>query len=259
MSPELTPSAARTASRNEVRHHSGHRGLITELPSAESREPGSMTAFSNVWLHDKTTRARYLSLYIATANLVAVTYDPESDYKCWNYTAYSVPDQETGKLLLQGTSPESISACTRRNAMHVRLRANINAGLVADIGAAAAFVSANVDIGTSNLPAVSFAASTKADNGTNRIRARLFSPVEGGSVVATATTHLREDTTSMVAFKTAGVDAAATILHHNNMTPGDACHPLPDFLDLSMFRAEQSSETFIGQLLAQSLFEFTEG
>jgi hypothetical protein len=188
--------------------------------------------------------------------MVAVSFGPESDFKCWRYAAYSVTDEKAALSLLDGKHPEHVESSTKRNSMHVRLGGRTDMGLIADLGAAAAFVHTQADIGESNLPAMSYVGSAKTQSGQNQVRARLFAPRGDGPAVALATTHLREDTTSMVAFRASNTDALTTLLSRGDMTPGGDCHSLPEFIDLSMYRAEQSSEAFIGQLLARSLCQF---
>lgn len=269
--PRRTPTYTTTASAAEAvsvatpavptgsdLHHGNHRKLLTHIASAKRREPGSPTAFDKVEFFDGAKGgSKNLHLYIAAASMVAVSFGPESDFTCWNYAAFEVPDEQTAVSLLGGKDPGNVSGCTKRNAIHTRLDSRTDMGLVADFGAAAAFVAAQVDIGASSLPAMSYVGSAKAQNGENQIRARLFAPAQEGSTVAVATTHLREDTTSMVAFHASNTDALAVQIGRGDMTPGGECHSLPEFIDLSMFRAEQSAEAVIGQLLARSLCEFT--
>lgn len=248
------PRAPRIASP----HHNGnHNGLLVSVTGAKPRETGTPTDFGKVEFFDKANGGSYLHLYIATASMVAVSFGPEQDFRCWNYAAFSVPDEHAAVSLLSGKGPEQVSGCTKRNSIHARLSARADMGRIADLGAAAAFVATQIDIGEPNLPAVSYVGSSRAQNGEHQIRARLFAPV-AGSPIAVATTHLREDTTSMLAFEGSNTDAIATSLNQGTMVPGGSCHALPEFIDISMFRAEQSAEAYIGQLLARSMCQYAE-
>lgn len=240
-------------------HHNGnHNQLLVQVASAKSRKPGSPTAFGKVELFGSAHKGENLHLYIASASMVAVSFGPEQDYRCWRYASYSVSDEQTAVSLLGGKHPGHVEACTKRNTIHARLPYRVDMGLVADLGAAAAFVGMRADIGEPNLPAMTYAGSARAQNGEERpIRARLFAPARGSdSPIAVATTHLREDTTSMLAFEGSNMDAIAASLNRGDMNPGGECHSLPEFVDLSMFRAEQSAEAYIGQLMARSLCQF---
>jgi hypothetical protein len=239
-----------------VIHHTGHRDLLTQIANVTPREANSPTVFENVRLEDRASSGRYLHIYYAAGQLVAVSFGPTGDYQCWNYGAYSVAGKEEAQHLLAGGGLDGSKGCTKRNSIHTKLNPRIDMGRVADLGAAAAFVGMGVDIGQADLPSVSFVGVANAENSQYPVRARLFAPAGNGSPVVTAATHLREDTTSMLTFRGSNTDAVASSLKLPTMLPGECCPPLPEFMDLSMFRAEQSAEAYIGQLMARSLCEF---
>lgn len=242
---------------SDILHRSNHRRLITRIGNVEPREIGGPTAYANMHVYGTKRDGQYVHVYAATGRLAAVVFELDTDHECWWYHSFSVSNEQAACELLRGGDINDRSLAVKRNTLHTKVNPERDMGLVADLGAAAVFVISAADIGQTALPHIQFAGTTKAA-GPPPIRSRLFVPEGNGMPVAVATTHLRDDTTSMMAFRVPSMDAADMLLRRGDVAPGESCPPLPEFIDFSMFRSEPSSEAFIGRLLARSLCDFDE-
>lgn len=239
-------------------HHGTHQNLLSGNTPVILETEGS-TRFSNIMACGETS-SKSMFLFRAAAQLVAVSVRPKEGTSCWTYNTYSLLHSGANKPPVpDDINLENQSRWRKRNTLHTRLDRGSMGGHIAALGAAAAFVSMQVEIGSLALPEVSTAGEVNMRN--RRIHACLFAPDDGGSPVAMAVAHLRKDTTSILAFPGSSTDAMEAELRQRNMMPGDPgahnCYPLAEFFDLSIYDTGKTTIGIIGQVLTRSFCEYS--